>query len=110
MKGKQEAPKTYRDFVAKYPELGKAWDLTREATRKGPLDEHTLHLIKLAIAVGALREGAVHSSVRKALAAGVPKEAIDQVIAAAASILGFPATVAAWTWVEDIASKPKSPT
>ena len=39
-----------------------------EATRAaGPLDKKTCTLVKLAIAVGALREGAVHSHTRRAL-------------------------------------------
>src|ERR1700739_4063078 len=42
-----------------------------EATRAGgPLDKKTGALVKLAVAVGALREGAVHSHTRRALEAG----------------------------------------
>jgi 4-carboxymuconolactone decarboxylase len=58
-------------------------------------------LVKLAIAIGALREGAVHASVRKALAMGITREEIEQVIALAAGTLGLPATVAVFSWVED---------
>jgi len=36
----------------------------------GPLDSKTRALVKLAIAVGALREGAVHSHTRRALEVG----------------------------------------
>jgi hypothetical protein len=43
-----------------------------EAGREGPLDPKTVQLIKLSIAIGAMREGAVHSGVRKALASGSP--------------------------------------
>jgi hypothetical protein len=49
-----------------------------------------------------MREGAVHSSVRKALAGGVEPEAVEQVVALAAGTMGMPATVAIFTWVGDV--------
>ncbi len=72
-----------------------------EAGKQGPLDERTIRLLKLALAIGALREGAVHANVRKALAAGISAEEIEQVIALAAGTLGLSATVAAYSWVRD---------
>lgn len=57
---------------------------------------------KLAVAVGAMRQGAVHSSVRKALDAGAKEDEILQVVALAATTLGFPSTVAVFTWVQDV--------
>jgi len=51
--------------------------------------------------LGALREGAVHANVRKALAAGISREEIEQVIALAGGTLGLPATVAVFSWVQD---------
>lgn len=95
-------PKTHDDFVKRYPQLGEAWELTNEAANRGPLDKKTIRLLKLAIAIGAMREGAVHASVRKALAVGVTKQEIEQVVAIAAGTLGFPATVAVHTWVHDV--------
>jgi alkylhydroperoxidase/carboxymuconolactone decarboxylase family protein YurZ len=47
----------------------------------------------------------VHSSVRKALAAGIAVEEIEQVVALAASTLGMPSTVAVFTWVHDVIDK-----
>ena len=55
--------------------------------------------MKLGIAIGAMREGAIHSSVRKALVMGVTRTEIEQVIALAAGTLGLPSTVAVFTWV-----------
>ena len=95
-------PKTYDAFVRRFPELAEAWTLTSVGGRKGPLDERARLLVKLAVAIGAQREGAVHSAVRKARAAGIETEALEQVVALAASTLGFPATVAAYTWVGDV--------
>ncbi len=94
-------PSTYTEFVKRYPELAKAWDLIGKGGNEGPLDADTIRLVKLGIAIGAMREGAVHSSVRKAIAMGIDVKALEQVVALAAGTLGLPSTVAAWTWVRD---------
>ncbi len=104
MTTKSEPPKTYQSFVQQYPELAEAWEAIAEAGKKGPLDEKTTRLIKLAIAIGALREGAVHASVRKAKGLGISKEELDQVVALAVSTLGFPSTVAVYSWVQDVSN------
>lgn len=96
-----KAPKAHDDFVARYPKLGAAWELIREAGAEGPLDARTVRLIKLGIAIGALREGAIHSSVRKALAEGVSAEEIEQVVALGAGTLGLPSTVAVFAWIKE---------
>lgn len=101
MRQETKAPKAYDAFRKRYPKLGEAWDCTRAAEAQGPLDERTRRLLKLAVAIGARREGAVHSAVRKAVAAGVSRREIEQVVALAASTLGFPATVATDTWVQE---------
>jgi 4-carboxymuconolactone decarboxylase len=44
-----------------------------------PLDSKTRALVKLAIAIGALREGAVHSHARRALEAGCTAEELRHV-------------------------------
>ena len=64
-------PATYERFSERFPRIRAAWDMIGEAGKDGPLDENTCRLIKLAIAIGAMREGAVHSGVRKALAMGI---------------------------------------
>jgi alkylhydroperoxidase/carboxymuconolactone decarboxylase family protein YurZ len=98
----QKPPEAYREFMARFPKLGKAWDLAGEAGSEGPLDAKTARLIKLAIAMGAMREGAVHSSVRKAIAAGATPDEIDQVTALCAGTMGFPSVVALYTWTRDV--------
>ena len=95
-------PKAYEAFVKRYPQLAQAWELTAEAGRKGPLDAKTARLVKLAIAVGAGREGAVRAGVRKAAAEGIGRDAIEQVFALAAGTVGFPATVAVHSWAADV--------
>ena len=95
-------PATYERFIERYPKLGTAWTAIGDAGSEGPLDEASCRLIKLAIAIGAMRTGAVHSSVRKALGMGISLEEIEQVVALAAGTLGLPSTVAAYCWVQDV--------
>jgi 4-carboxymuconolactone decarboxylase len=94
-------PETYEAFVTRFPRLAAAWEQLGVAGDEGPLDERTVRLVKLGVAIGAMREGAVHASVRKALAAGIPREAIEQVIAAAAPTIGLPAAVAIYSWIRE---------
>lgn len=103
----KEPPKKYRAFINRYPKLGQAWDLIHEAEEEGPLDARVRRLVKLAIAIGAFREGAVHASARKALAAGASPEELEQVVALGAATLGMPSTVAAYTWVRDVLKEEK---
>ena len=100
-------PHAYQDFIARFPGIAQAWEVVAEAGAIGPLDERTRRLIKLAVAIGAGREGAVRASVRKALAMGIPKVEIEQVIALAVGTVGFPGTVAVFTWINDIFERPK---
>jgi 4-carboxymuconolactone decarboxylase len=104
--GLKRAPPAYEAFVKRFPELGRAWELLGEGgAAAGPLDERTQRLVKLALAIASRQEGAVHSGVRKALAAGAAPEELEQVVALAASLIGLPATVAAFCWVrEEIAA------
>lgn len=101
-KSNPPAPKIHQAFVARYPELGAAWEMMAESTKKGPLDPKHQRLIKLAVAMGAMREGAVHASVRKARASGIPSEEIEQCVAIAASTVGLPSAVALYSWVRDV--------
>jgi alkylhydroperoxidase/carboxymuconolactone decarboxylase family protein YurZ len=94
-------PRAYQEFTRQYPKLAKAWEQIADAGAEGPLDARTARLVKLAIAIGAMREGAVHSSIRKAASDGVSQAEIDQVVALAASTLGMPATVAVFTWTHE---------
>lgn len=92
-------PKTYSTFVKEFPRLGQAWDLMREEEEQGPFDRRTVRLLKLAIAVGAGKEGAVHSCVRKAKEAGCTPAELRHVAALAASTVGLPPAVATYSWI-----------
>jgi hypothetical protein len=48
MKNKSpKPPKTYQEFIRRFPKLGEAWENIAEAGRQGPLDDKTARLIKL---------------------------------------------------------------
>jgi alkylhydroperoxidase/carboxymuconolactone decarboxylase family protein YurZ len=98
---RSKPPAAHRQFVARFPGIGRAWDLVNRQGASGPLDERTQRIVKLAIAIGAMREGAVHSAVRKARDARVSLAEMEQVIALAATTIGFPASVAVWSWIRE---------
>jgi len=106
MKTESRPPAVHRQFVVRFPRLGKAWDLVNEEGGTGPLDQKTQRLVKLAVAIGAMREGAVHSGVRKARDAGASLAEMEQVVALAASTIGLPSAVAVWTWMRDQGGPP----
>jgi 4-carboxymuconolactone decarboxylase len=68
----------------------------------GPLDQRTRHLVKLGIAIGASRQGAVASHVRQALEAGATREEIEHAALLAAPTVGFPAAAAALSWIDEV--------
>jgi len=98
-------PKAYDEFIAQFPKLDQAWRAINEAGAIGPLDEREQRLVKLGIAMGAMREGAIRSGVRKAVAMGIEPEAIAQIVALCAGTLGMPSTVAVHTWVSAVLDK-----
>jgi 4-carboxymuconolactone decarboxylase len=96
-------PDVYLRLRTRFPSVAEALDsLGSAAESAGPLDDRTQRLVKLGIAVGAQAEGAVRSNARKALAAGASEEELLHVVALAINTRGFPAAVAAFTWVEEV--------
>jgi 4-carboxymuconolactone decarboxylase len=104
-KAMPKPPRTFDEFSETFPTLRKAWDILGDAAKAGPLDDRTARLVKLGVAIGAMREGAVHSSSRKAIALGVTTEELNQVVALSSSIIGMPSAVAVWTWLRDSTAK-----
>jgi AhpD family alkylhydroperoxidase len=101
-------PKAYENFKKAYPKVWQAYDRLGGAVHdNGPLKKKDRELLKLAMAIGARLEGAVHSHTRRALEAGATAEEIRHVVLLGVTTLGFPHTVAALTWVEDDLKKNK---
>jgi alkylhydroperoxidase/carboxymuconolactone decarboxylase family protein YurZ len=100
-----DRPRTshFARFGAEYPAVAAAYEALSAATQDaGPLDAKTRALVKLALAVGAFREGAVHSATGRARTAGCTPAEIRHAVVLATTTLGFPSTMAALRWVEDV--------
>jgi 4-carboxymuconolactone decarboxylase len=96
-----ETPKTFRTFVARYPALGATHDAIADAVAGlGALDARTTALVKIGICVGAGLESALRSHVRRAVEAGATKEQVEQAILLGMNTVGFPRTVAAWSFAQ----------
>ncbi|MEI8194690.1 MAG: carboxymuconolactone decarboxylase family protein [Phycisphaerae bacterium] len=96
-----EVPKTFQAFVAKFPALGQAHQEIGSAVDQiGPLDAKTRALIKIGICVGGGLESALRSHVRRAQEAGASEIEIEQAILLGMNTVGFPRTVAAWSWAQ----------
>ncbi len=103
---------TLPDFLQKvideYPEVWQAYQALGEAcSNAGPLDAKTSRLVKLALAIGAKSEGAVHSHARRALREGVTPEELQQVAMLAVTSIGWSSSMAALAWIRDVTEKEK---
>ncbi len=100
---KTELPGWPSRFRKSYPDVWKTFrQLGQKCHEAGPLEERTRRLVKIGIAVAAQSEGAVHSAVRHARAAGVSVSAIRHAVLLSVTTIGFPRTMAALSWAEDI--------
>lgn len=101
----EHLPHVYQRFRADFAAVAAAQDALGAAVDgSGGLDERTLRLVKLGIAIGALAEGAVRSNVRKALDAGATPDELHQVAMCAITTRGFPTAIAALGWVDEVLS------
>ncbi|MFQ5624198.1 MAG: carboxymuconolactone decarboxylase family protein [Paracoccaceae bacterium] len=90
-------------FASRFPDVWESYQsLGKAASNAGPLDARSRRLLKLALPIGAGSEGAVHSHSRQALEEGIGAEEIRQVCVMAITTLGFPAAMAALSWVSDV--------
>ena len=92
----QRLEKQHPDFIAAVENLGAA---VRTA---GPLDAKTGHLVQLAAAAAIRAEGAVHSHVRRAVAAGATPAEVRHTLMLLTSTIGFPTVAAALSWADDL--------
>jgi len=90
------------DVWQAYQALGEA------CAESGPLDARTRRLVKLALAIGARSEGAVHSHARRGLEEGLSADELRHVAMLSIPTMGFPASMAAMSWIDDISEGPKS--
>ncbi|GIW75336.1 MAG: hypothetical protein KatS3mg104_0399 [Phycisphaerae bacterium] len=95
-------PKRYKEFVSRFPELGQAHEqIARTVDQVGPMDAKQCALVKIGICVGAGLESALRSHVRRARQHGATVGEIEQAILLGMNTVGFPRTVAAWSWAHE---------
>jgi len=58
-------------------------------------------MVKIGICIGAGLESALRSHVRRALQHGATPAEIEQAILLGMNTVGFPRTVAAWSWAQE---------
>lgn len=96
-------PPIVESIAREYPEVWKSYEQLGAATEQaGPLDARTIRLVKLALAVGAGRQGQTHSHARRGLKAGLNAAELRQVALLAIPSLGWSAGVAALSWINDV--------
>jgi len=100
---REHLPNVYLRFRDGFPDVASALDgLGEAADAAGPLDERTVRLVKLGLAIGGESEGSVRSNARKALAAGASPEELRHVAMLAITTCGFPTGIAGLGWIDEV--------
>lgn len=101
-------PDIFKQFKDNYPEILDAYQKVGElCAGAGPLDLKTQHLIRLGTAIGIASKGGVRSHVRRALEEGATKDEVRQAVLISTTIVGFPAMIASYQWIEEVLSSGK---
>jgi alkylhydroperoxidase/carboxymuconolactone decarboxylase family protein YurZ len=91
-------------LATRHPNVWQAFAaLGEQCATEGPLDAKARRLAKLALAIGAGSEGAVHSHVRRGLSEGITAAELHHVALLAVPLIGLAAAVKAMTWIDDLA-------
>lgn len=99
-------PDIYKEFQQLFPEVSRAYDeLAVKSNNWGPLDEKTKRLVKLGVAIGLNSEGSIRSHARRALGEGITPDELRHVVLLAFTTAGFPTTIAAMKWVDEVIEK-----
>jgi len=105
---KSSIPKHYEKNKAAFPAYFEALEKLGETLREtSPLPEKVMCLINLAAAAAIQSEGSVHSHTRRAVEAGATDEEIRHAILLLTSTIGFPRTMAAMSWANDLLPEKK---
>jgi len=99
----EKLPDIIEGIRAEHAEVWDAYtDLGDAASNAGPLDKKTQRLVKLALALGAREEGAVHSHARRGLKQGLSREQLLHVAYLGITTLGWPHATAGRSWILDV--------
>ena len=105
---KDKLPAHFTSVQERFPKVMEALEeLGKAARQQGPLENKTAHLIQLAAAAAIQSEGAVHSHVQRAIAAGASSDEIYHAVLLLVSTIGFPKVAATLSWVDDVLGKPR---
>ncbi|HTY26057.1 MAG TPA: carboxymuconolactone decarboxylase family protein [Desulfomonilaceae bacterium] len=98
-------PEIFKTFVERHREISEAYfKVGALCSQAGSMDPVTQHLIQMAISVGANSKGGVRSHARRALEAGASEEQVLQTVLLSTTIIGFPAMIAAYGWLDELLS------
>lgn len=101
-------PEIFKKFIKSHSEITEAHQRVGDLCSKaGPIDIKTQHLIQMGVAIGAGSKGGVRSHARRALEAGATNEEIAQTVLVSTTLIGFPAMIAAYGWIEELFSASK---
>lgn len=90
-------------FASTFPQLWERYaSLGQACSEAGSLDARTRRLVKVALAIGAGSEGAVHSHARQALEDGLGADDLRHVAVLSITTLGFPVAMAGLSWINDV--------
>lgn len=97
-----ELPEFLKKVIDRYPEVWQEYGNLSQVIKllKG-LDDKSQRLVKLGIAVGAGRQGAVHSHTRKCRRAGFRNDELYHVALLAITTIGWSGAIAALSWIND---------
>ncbi|MBI4455302.1 MAG: carboxymuconolactone decarboxylase family protein [Acidobacteria bacterium] len=99
---KNELPEFLQKVVDRYPQVWEKYeDLSYTISLVDGLDDRSQKLVKLAIAIGAGRQGAVHSHTRKCKKAGFSNAELYHAALLAITTTGWSGAIAALSWIDD---------
>jgi len=102
----EKLPDVIEGIRAEHPQVWEAYTALGDAAGDaGPLDARTQRLVKLALAIGAREEGAVHSHTRRGLKEGLTRDEMLHVAYLGITTLGWPHATAGRSWILDVLGK-----
>ena len=105
----ERMPAIIESIINEHPDLWDAYQKLGEAAKRaGPLDDKSVRLAKLALAIGAKSEGSTRSHVRRNLKAGVTMEEMRQVAYLAIATIGWSSAITALSWINSAEEERKS--
>lgn len=99
---KSDLPEFLQKVVERYPQVWEKYgDLGQAVSAVKGLDARSQNLVKLGIAIGAGRQGAVHSHTKKCKDAGFSDNELYHAALLAVTTIGWSGAVAALSWIDD---------